>query len=399
MTTQQADPTPSPTLDWVIDSDTHISEPPDLFTSRLPKKWHDKVPKIVRNEQTGFENWVIGAEQHVGTPVGHTAVAGWPEPFPAAPSGFAEIPKAAHDPHARLEYMDSLKIWAMALYPNVSGFGSQAFLNLESPELMLACVRAYNDFLTDWCEPARERFIPISSMPFWDVPACVKEIEYCAKAGHKGILFTGAPQDHGQPSLASPHWNPLWECAQAHDLPVSFHIGSGEFTTSDWTPERLELYGPGGINAQTSIGLFLENGRQIVDLLFSGVLPRYPDLKFVSVESGIGFIPFLLEAADHTFRYGQVGRARPEFEMLPSEYFARQVYGCYWFEEYAPAHMLDAIPVDNILFETDYPHPVCLYGDVREKIEAGLGQASHEVRRKLLFDNAAKLYGVDAPPA
>ncbi len=399
MTAPRVDATQSPTLDWVIDCDTHISEPPDLFTSRLPKKWHDQAPKIVRNEQSGFENWVIGPKQQASTPVGHTAVAGWPEPFPAAPSGFDEIPKAAHDPYARLEYMDSLRIWAMALYPNVSGFGSQAFLNLESPELMLACVRAYNDFLTDWCAPARDRFIPISSMPFWDVPACVEEIERCARAGHKGVLFTGAPQDHGQPSLASPHWNPLWECAQAHDLPVSFHIGSGEFTSSDWTPERLALYGPGGINAQTAIGLFLENGRQIVDLLFSGVLPRYPDLKFVSVESGIGFIPFLLEAADHTFGYGQLRRDRPEFELLPSEYFARQVYGCYWFEEYAPAHMLDKLPVDNILFETDYPHPVCLYGDVREKIEAGLGKAKPALRRKLLFDNAAKLYKVDAPPA
>jgi predicted TIM-barrel fold metal-dependent hydrolase len=390
---------PNLTLDWVIDSDTHISEPPDLFTSRLPKKWLDKAPRVVRNEDSGFEVWVVGEEQKVTIPLGHTAVAGWPEPFPAAPSGFDEIPKAAHDAHARLEYMDSIRIWAMAIYPNVGGFGSQAFLGLGEPELMLACVRAYNDFLTDWCEPARERFIAIAAMPFWDVEASVVEIERTAKAGHKGVLFTGAPQDHGMPSLASPHWNPLWECAQAHDMPISFHIGSGEFTGKEWTSERTALYGPGGINALTSIGLFLENGRQITDLLFSGVLPRYPDLKFVSVESGIGFIPYLLEAADHTFAYGQVAKQRPEFVLKPSEYFARQVYGCYWFEEYAPGHMLDKLPVDNILFETDYPHPVCLFGDVREKIEAGLGDVSHELRRKLLFDNAAKLYKVDAPPA
>lgn len=390
---------PEITLDWVIDSDTHVSEPPDLFTSRLPAKWQAAAPKIVHNETTGFENWVIGEGQAPSIPVGHTAVAGWPEPFPAAPSGFSEIPAAAHDAKARVEYMDSLRIWAMAIYPNVGGFGSQAFLNLGDPELMLACVRAYNDFLTEWCSFAPERFIPITATPFWDMDATIEEVERCAKAGHKGVLFTGAPQDHGMPALASPHWNPLWECAQANDLPVSFHIGSGEFTSNDWTPERLELYGPGGINAQTAIGLFLENGRQIVDLLFSGVLARFPALKFVSVESGIGFLPFLLEAADHTFEYGQVGKHRPEFTLKPSEYFARQVYGCYWFEEYAPAHMLDKLPVDNILFETDYPHPVCLYGDVREKIEAGLGSAHPEARRKLLFDNAAKLYKVDAPPA
>jgi predicted TIM-barrel fold metal-dependent hydrolase len=383
--------------DWVIDNDTHISEPPDLFTSRLPRKWHDQAPTIQRNEETGFEVWVIGDQKQGGIPVGHTAVAGWPEPFPAAPSGFDEIPRAAHDAHARLEYMDSLRIWAMALYPNVGGFGSQAFLALKDPALMLACVQAYNDFLTEWCAPAPERFIPISAMPFWDVEASVAEIERCAKRGHKGVLFTGAPQDHGMPALASPHWNPLWECAQAHDLPISFHIGSGEFTNNDWTPERIALYGPGGINAQTSIGLFLENGRQLVDLLFSGVLARHPELKFVSIESGIGFLPYLLEAADYTFEYGRVAEQRPEFDMKPSDYFKRQVYACYWFEQFAPRHMLDQLPVDNILFETDYPHPVCLYGDVRERIDAGLGDAPEALRRKLLFDNAAGLYKVSRP--
>ena len=144
-------------------------------------------------------------------------------------------------------------------------------------------------------------------------------------------------------------------------------------------------------------GLFLDNGKQIVDLLFSGVLARYPKLKFISVESGIGFLPFVLEACDYTYEYGQVSTQRPELSMRPSEYFARQVYGCYFFEEYAPKHQLDRIPPDNVLFETDYPHPVCLYGNVREKIDAGLGSVEPGIRKKLLFDNAARLYGIDAP--
>ena len=385
-------------IDWVIDCDTHVTEPPDLFTSRLPAKWQDQAPRIRKNEESGYEIWTVGEGGPI-TPVGHSAVAGWPEPFPAAPASFAECPRASHDPHARLEYMDSLRIWAMALYPNVGGFGSQVFLSLKDPELMLACVRAYNDFLTDWCEPAPERFIPITALPFWDVEASVAEIERCAKKGHKGILFTGEPQAHGMPVLASPHWTPLWECAEALALPINFHIGAGNFTGEQfWTPERMQHYGTGGVNGMFTTGLFLDNAKQIVDLLFSGILPRHPSLRFVSVESGIGFIPFLLEAVDHTFEYGQVSRQRPEFEMKPSEYFERQVYGCYFFEEYAPAHLLDRIPPDNVLFETDYPHPVCLYGNVREKIDAGLRDATPENRRKLLFDNAARLYRVDAPP-
>ena len=384
-------------IDWVIDADTHVTEPPDLFIRRLPAKYRDQAPHVVKQEGTGLETWVVGDAGAIA-PLGHTAVAGWKDPFPAAPSGFAEVPLASHDPHARLAYMDSLAIWAMAIYPNVGGFGSQAFLGLKDAELMLACVRAYNDFLTDWCATDSRRLIPITALPFWDVEATVAEIERCAKLGHKGILFSGEPHSHGMPVLANPHWDPLWECAQALELPVSFHIGAGNFQgEAFWTPERLTHYGPGGTNGIFTTGLFLENGKQIVDLLFSGVLPRFPSLKFVSVESGIGFIPFLLEACDHTFNYGQVRKQRPEFDLLPSEYFARQVYGCYFFEEYAPANLLDRISPDNVLFETDYPHPVCLYGNVREKIDAGLGNAPTDVRRKVLFDNAARLYKIDEP--
>jgi predicted TIM-barrel fold metal-dependent hydrolase len=381
--------------DWVIDSDTHISEPGDLWTSRLPARFKDSAPRIVRDPETGVETWRIGDSQGF-LPVGFTAVAGWPEPFPAAPKNMDEVPKAAYDATARLEYMDRVGIWAMALYPNVGGFGSQAFLALKDPELMLACVRAYNDFLIDWISPDPRRFIPIMATPFWDVEASVAEVERCAKLGHKGVLFSGEPQSHDMPILGNRHWDPLWSAAQACDLPVSFHIGAGTFDDG-FTPERLETMGAGRVNGFVAVSLFLDNGKQLTDLLFSGVLPRFPELKFLSVESGIGFIPFILEACDYTFEYGNVRRDHPEFELKPSEYFARQVYGCYIFEEHAPRVLMDTIGVDNILFETDYPHPVCLYDNVREKIDAALGSASRETQRKVLFENAAKLYKVDAP--
>jgi len=284
----------------------------------------------------------------------------------------------------------------MALYPNVGGFGNEGFLRMGDAELMLACVRAYNDFLLEWIAPDPRRFIPICATPFWDPEASAREIERCAKLGHRGVLFTGEPQKFGQPVLASPHWDPLWAAAQDAGLPVSFHIGSGSLV-EEFTPERMQAYGISAVNAKTTVGLFLENGKQLVDLLLSGVLPRFPKLEFVSVESGIGFIPFILEAADYAFRYSQVRRDRPQFTLEPSEYFARQVYGCFFFEEFAPQHLLDRIGEDKILFETDYPHPVCLYGNVREKIAAGLTGQPERVQRKLLFENAARLYRV-APP-
>jgi predicted TIM-barrel fold metal-dependent hydrolase len=383
------------TWDWVIDSDTHITEPPDVWTARLPRKHQDRAPRIVRDPAWNLDVWQIG-EQRASITVGHTAVAGWKEPFPAAPRTFAEVPKAAWDAQARLDYMDSIGVWAMALYPNVGGFGNEAFFKLGDPELMLACVRAYNDFLIDWIAPDPRRFIPILATPFWDPKAAADEIARSAARGHKGVLFTGEPQRFGQPALADPHWNPLWAAAQDADLPVSFHIGSGSLT-EEFTPQAMKTYGISAVNAKVAVGLFLENGKQVVDLLCSGVLARFPKLRVVSVESGIGFIPFILEALDYAFDYSQVRRHRPEFTLQPSEYFRRQVYGCYFFEELAPQRLLDRIGVDNVLFETDYPHPVCLYGNVREKIDAGLAGQPAGVRRKLLWENAAKLYRVSEP--
>jgi predicted TIM-barrel fold metal-dependent hydrolase len=381
--------------DWIIDTDTHIAEPGDLWTSRLPARYKDDAPHIVRDPETQIETWKIGDGEGL-LPVGHASVAGWPEPFPAAPKNMDEIEKATYDAGARLEYMDRVGIWSMALYPNVGGFGSQAFLGLKDPELMLACVRAYNDFVLDWMSPNPKRFIPIMALPFWDVDAAVKEVERSAKLGHQGILFCGAPQSHGQPILASHHWDPLWQAAVDCDLPVSFHIGAGSFDDG-FSPERMETTCAGSVNGVVAISLFLDNGKQLVDLLFSGVLPRFPELKILSVESGVGYLPYLLEACDYTFEYGQVRRDQPEFKLKPSEYFARQVYACYIFEERSLHDAINSIGADNILFETDYPHPVCLYGNVREKVDAALGEVSVEARRKVLFENAAKLYNIDPP--
>ena len=132
----------------------------------------------------------------------------------------------------------------------------------------------------------------------------------------------------------------------------------------------------------------------------SGVLNRYPAIKFVSVESGIGWIPFVLEAMDYQFQGNDVRGERPEFDLMPSEYFARNIYACYWFEQVAPRRLIDKIGADNVMFETDFPHPTSLYGEeVHARIQSGLSDCEASVRRKILWDNAQKLYKVEGPSA
>ena len=376
-----------------IDADTHITEPADLWTSRVSKKWGDRVLHV-KQDNDGVNAWFVADEKVANAPSG--VFAGWKGKFPSSPPTYEAAHPASFDVHERLKLMDETGVYAQVLYPNVAGFASQRFLQLGEPELMMECVRAWNDFQVDWTSPAPERFVPNASVPFWDVKEAATEIERAKSIGHGGILFTGDPQSHGQPFLGDHHWDPIWNAAVDTGMPIAFHVGSGDFNDG-FTPERLRVDGQEVTYARLSTQLFMTNGFQLVDLLLSGVLARFPTLKFISVESGIGWVPFVLESADYHFLAADIRSARPEFDMMPSDYFRRQVYACYWFEKIAPQKLIEDIGEDNILFETDFPHPTCLYGNVQETIEEGLGGQPESIRRKILWENSAKLYNIETP--
>ncbi len=135
--------------------------------------------------------------------------------------------------------------------------------------------------------------------------------------------------------------------------------------------------------------LHLNNGRVMGNIIFSGLLDRHPKLKFVSVESGIGWIPFMLELLDH--QMAEMA-CHHRLEMKPSEYFRRNFYACFWFEKSDICQMIRRLGVDNVLFETDFPHPTCLYPV--DDLEERLGDLTPEERAKALSTNAAKLYNI-----
>jgi uncharacterized protein len=387
----------------IIDADTHVTDTPDLWTSRAPARMRDRVPKI-ETSVDGTQRWVLGKSKSVvlgsdtrdvletqGITIGGLGS------FKNPPKGFQQMHPAAYDPKARLKYMDEMGIWAMVMYPNVGGFGAQDFLKLDDPELMLTCVQIYNDWQTEWASTDSRRLLPITSIPLWDVAAAAEEVRRCAAAGHRGILFTGEPQSFGQPLLGDSHWNPLWEVAVELDLPISFHIGSGALP-GNAIINRIAAYGRAATYTMGAVTLLLQNSCQLSDLIMSGVLARYPTIKFVSVESGIGWIPFVLETMDYQFHGNNVREERPEFDLLPSEYFARNVYACCSFEQTALRRLIDKIGADNVLFETDFPHPTSLYGEeVHARIEDGLSHCDETIRRKILWQNAQKLYKVTDP--
>ena len=162
--------------------------------------------------------------------------------------------------------MDAEGIYAQVLYPNVGGFGSGGFLKLKEPELMLDCVRAYNDFLVDWCSADPNRLIPVAAMPFWDVGECVKEVHRAVAKGHRAVLAASQPEAWGEPSLASKHWDPFWAAVQETGVPISFHIGGGDLSDLFVDHERPR-------HAREL------RARVVDDLHAERPLPRRPDLR------------------------------------------------------------------------------------------------------------------------
>jgi uncharacterized protein len=379
----------------IVDSDTHWSEPPDLWTSMAPAKYKDLVPQL--KEHRGKRRWVVNGDIPLAGDSAVSAIG--PDGEKMLGLQFLKhdiemVHAASYDCDARLELMDKMGVSHGIVYPNVGGFGNQNFLKVEDAALRIACVEMYNDWMSDLQSRSGERILPMALVPWWDIDACVREVERMQAKGARGIVMCSNPHDSGMPNFAQPDWRPFWEACEALEMPINFHIGAseGDINWSGSVP-----YDTWSGDIKISLGgaaIFLGQLRWMVNLLVSDVPERYPTLKFVSVESGIGWIPFLLDALDY-----QCGETAPELlkhlSMKPSEYFRRQFYGCFWFESKTLAPAIDHIGPDRIMFETDIPHPTCLYPHSVERVRTAISALEPDVQKKILQDNAAELYKIE----
>jgi predicted TIM-barrel fold metal-dependent hydrolase len=280
------------------------------------------------------------------------------------------------------------------LFPSAIGIGGHTLANATAdPVLRKLSVEIYNDAMSELQESSGSRFIPLAVMPAWSVDDCVRAAERAAGLGFRGVNMTSDPDETGSPDLASRAWDPLWEvCAELH-LPVHFHIAS--------SLSQMDFYGKYFWASQheyvkPAIGgsmLFLGSARVMINTIFAGIFDRHPKLRMVLVESGIGWIPFILETMDYELLENAPAQAA-ELPRKPSEYFKDNWYATFWFER-ANGNLqpvVDAVGEDNILFETDFPHPTCLYPDPLGTIKDKMSSLRPESRRKILGGNAIRLY-------
>src|SRR6185295_6128140 len=189
----------------IIDADTHVIEPYDLWTSRMSAKWGDRTPHVEWDEQTDQECWFIGQQPVVGA--AREAMAGWHEYPPDRPKRLSDVDPANWDIGPRLAKVDELGIQAQILYPNVALFHGAHLIDAEDREFQSDVMRAYNDWLSEWTDAAPDRLVPITSLPFWDMQQSLAEMARCKEMGHRGVIFTQDPSAFGLPGLDDRHWD------------------------------------------------------------------------------------------------------------------------------------------------------------------------------------------------
>jgi|SRR5690349_288043 len=381
----------------VVDADTHMTEAHDLWTSRAPAKYKDRVPHVERVD--GAATWIVD-----GAELGRAGAGGVIDRDGHKGRSFEglyewEIEQAhvaAYDPRARIELLDEIGIWAQIVFPGVVGLGGQGLADVVTDvELRTVCLEIFNDASAEIQAGSGNRLLPMALLPGWDVDACVREVRRAKELGLRGVNLTSDTQDLGSPDLADRAWDPVWEACSEAGLPVHFHIGASlttmnYFGTYPW-PSHDD-------DTKLAIGgtlLFIGNARVVVNIICSGMLERFPELKIVSVESGAGWIPFILEALDYEMAENAPG-LRASLPLTPSEYFKRQIYATTWFERTDLPTMIASVGEDNVMFETDFPHPTCLYPNPLKTAEENMRGLTPEVQRKILGENAAKLYRLGA---
>lgn len=379
----------------VIDTDSHWSEPYDLWTSRAPAAYVDRVPQM--GERNGRRRWWFDGDIAIGLPIASSVVD--PNGEKITGTAFFDLDndmvhRASFDAEARLEMLDHLGIHAQVMYPNVAGFGNQNFLKSPDDMLRLVSVQIYNDALAEFQNDTGERVFGMALLPWWDLEAAVDEIRRVHANGLRGIVTCSNPEEAGLPDMAEEAWNPVWEVCSELSMPVNFHIGSSKGNLDFFGKAPWPSFGEERKLAVGSANLFMGNARVIGNLIYSGIPERYPDLNFVSVESGIGWLPFFLECLDH-----QLLETAPNelafLSMKPSDYFRRQFFGTFWFEQSLVKAAVDFLGPQCLMFETDFPHPTCLYPRNDDHLAKALEGVDEDAVRMILQDNAAQLYRIN----
>lgn len=364
----------------IISADSHFVEPPDVFTQRMPKKYGDRIPHQQRMEQG--DAWVIPGSAPF--PYGLVQCGGLPPEEYRLWIRWDEVRPETHDLDARIAGQNKSGVGAEVMYPSPR-IGIGMFGNDKDPEFLLDMVRAYNDWVSDYCAAHPDRFIGLAMAPSGGgTAAAIKECERALKLpGIKGILLHKYPTD-GQ--RLRPEDDGLFKfCADA-GVPVHIHVGLVGSESS--TPRQAHEF----TGAFTGCYRFYDPPIRMSEMIYTGLLDRVPDLKMVWAEVDVGWVGYLMEQLDD-----RIARQNPanriKIKHPPSYYFRTNFFYTVVKDAYGIRNR-DAVGASQILWSSDFPHATCDYPDFAGAIKHDFKGVPEGELKMMLSGNAAKLYGL-----
>lgn len=380
----------------VISADSHAMEPADLWTSRLDAKLRDKAPRVV------------------STSKGHLFSAPGVRPFPVAggfgigksgddlkqhlKKGYEAARPSGWDPAERLKDQDVDGVSAEVIYTTLG----MSLFGLDDAELQQACFRAYNDWVNEFSSYNRKRLYPIALISLEDPAAGARELERCAKLGLRGAMIWGSPPKE-KPYFAS-DYDPFWAAAQELGMPLSLHVVTGKKQNQakakpGGPPDRSILdadddsRGPAPFLLD-AMGAVHSVQKSLQQMIFGGVLDRFPALKVVSAENDSGWVAHFMYRLDHVYEKFGVMWDKVGLKLKPSEYVRRNVWVTFQDDMIGPMTWR-YFGADNYMWASDFPHADSTWPNSLKVIAKDFEGIPDDVTRKMTCDNAAKLYRMD----
>jgi len=368
----------------ILSSDSHVFEPPDLWTQRIDAAFRDRAPRMVRID--GADVLVVEADQ-VLSGIGLISNAGARFDAPETISGrgrFEDVHRGGWDPEQHLADMRLDGVGGEVLYPSQGLF----YFRVADSGLQAAIFRAYNDWLADFCrvDPSRLKGIAMISMD--DVQAAIRELERTKRLGLAGAMITEYPLEDRR--YDQPEYEPFWAAAEALDMPLSLHTatrrqgkirGAGALTLRDATSRATKAFYP---------------ALSMCDMILSGVFERHPRLTLAIVEFELSWAPNILASMDYTYRERhEEAIYRFKGDVRPSDFFHRNVVLSFQ-EDALGIRLRDVIGVDNMMWGSDYPHSESTFPQSRKILAEILSGVPDDEQAKIAGGNTARVYRFDA---